>query len=92
VCENNCSETLENPENTCSVCARNAVCGRLVFSFVVGCPVGDRTSRLALMESAKSMPLNAVWEYLCMQAGVSVDCDWIADVKDYEAKVTSRRS
>lgn len=52
---------------------------------------GDFTSRLALLEEHKTLPFGAVWDYYCLQAGVPVGAEWLAKVKDYEAKVLSKR-
>ncbi|NLX13334.1 MAG: L-rhamnose isomerase [Phycisphaerales bacterium] len=52
---------------------------------------GDFTSRLAMLEELKSMPMSTVWDYYCLKAGVPVGCEWLAKVKDYEAKVQSKR-
>lgn len=52
---------------------------------------GDFTSRLAMLEELKTLPLGAVWDYYCLQAGVPVGAQWLAKVKDYEAKVLSKR-
>jgi L-rhamnose isomerase len=52
---------------------------------------GDYTSRLALMEEAKSMPFPAVWDYYCLQMGAPVGEDWLAEVKKYEKDVLSKR-
>ncbi len=52
---------------------------------------GDFTSRLAMLEELKTMPLAAVWDYYCLQSGVPVGPEWLAKVKDYEAKVLSKR-
>ena len=47
--------------------------------------------RLALLEEAKSMPWNAVWDIFCMRNGVPVGEEFIAGVEEYEAEVTSKR-
>lgn len=47
--------------------------------------------RLALLEEAKSMPWNAVWDMFCMRNGVPVGEEFIAGVEKYEAEVTSKR-
>jgi len=52
---------------------------------------GDYTSRLALMEELKTMPFAAVWDFYCVQKGVPVGMDWLAEVKKYEADVLSKR-
>ncbi len=53
---------------------------------------GDFTSRLALMEELKSMPLGAVWDHYCLTSGVPVGMDWLEEVKQYERAVLSNRS
>jgi L-rhamnose isomerase len=51
----------------------------------------DYTSRLAVLEELKTMPFEAVWDKYCEECGVPCGMDWIAMVKDYEAKVLSKR-
>jgi L-rhamnose isomerase len=53
---------------------------------------GDYTSRLALMEDAKLLPAGAVWDYFCARQGVPVGEAWLADIKNYERIVLSKRS
>jgi L-rhamnose isomerase len=53
---------------------------------------GDFTSRLALLEEAKSLPFSPVWDYYCASNGVPVGEAWLAEVKDYERTVLSKRS
>jgi len=52
---------------------------------------GDFTSRLAMTEELKTLPLGAVWDYYCLKSGVPVGAEWLAKVKDYEARVLSKR-
>lgn len=52
---------------------------------------GDYTSRLALMEEAKTLPFGAVWDAYCQRMGVPVGEQWLADVKQYEKDVLSLR-
>jgi L-rhamnose isomerase len=52
---------------------------------------GDYTSRLALMEEAKTLPFGAVWDYYCLKQGVPVGADWLDEVKGYEKAVLSKR-
>jgi len=52
---------------------------------------GDNTSRLALMEEAKSLPWSAVWDYYCEQKNAPVGSDWLAEVKAYETRVLAGR-
>ena len=51
---------------------------------------GDFTSRLALLEELKTLPLGAVWDYYCQKQGVPVGTAWMDEVKQYEADVTGR--
>ena len=53
---------------------------------------GDFTSRLALLEELKTLPAGLVWEAFCAQQNVPVGMDWIAEVRDYECDVLSKRS
>jgi len=52
---------------------------------------GDYTSRLAMLEEIKTLPFGAVWEDYCQRQDVPAGRDWLKDVKDYEARVTSLR-
>jgi L-rhamnose isomerase len=52
---------------------------------------GDFTARLALIEEIKTLPLGAVWDHYCLKQGVPLGPCWITAVKDYEARVTSKR-
>jgi L-rhamnose isomerase len=52
---------------------------------------GDFTARLALVEAIKMLPLSAVWDYYCLKQNVPVGVSWLDEVRDYEARVTSRR-
>ncbi|HOY58924.1 MAG TPA: L-rhamnose isomerase, partial [Verrucomicrobiota bacterium] len=51
----------------------------------------DYTSRLALMEEAKSLPFGPVWDYACLEADVPAGETWLAEVKRYEADVLLKR-
>jgi L-rhamnose isomerase len=52
---------------------------------------GDYTSRLALLEEAKTMPVGAVWDHYCLSKGVPVGAAWLEAVKQYEMNVLSNR-
>lgn len=47
--------------------------------------------RLALLEEAKSLPWNAVWDMFCLKNDVPVGESFIAEVEKYEAETTSKR-
>jgi len=51
----------------------------------------DYTTRLALMEEAKSLPWPAVWEYYCLTKEVPHGAEWMNTVRKYEADVLSKR-
>lgn len=48
--------------------------------------------RLALLEEAKNLPWNAVWDMFCLQNDVPAGEAYIADVEQYEKDVTSKRA
>jgi len=50
----------------------------------------DFTSRLALMEDLKTMPVGAVWDYYCQSQGVP-STNWLSEIKSYERDVLSKR-
>ena len=52
---------------------------------------GQYFERLALLEEAKGLPWNAVWDYFCMKNNVAVGDNYIAEIQQYEKDVTSKR-
>lgn len=52
---------------------------------------GDYTARLALMEEQKMMPLGAVWNHYCQTTDTPIGSDWLAQVRQYETDVQSKR-
>jgi len=52
---------------------------------------GDYTSRLAMLEELKTLPVGAVWDAYCEKMNVPVGQAWLSDVKKYEADVLSKR-
>ncbi len=52
---------------------------------------GDFTTRLALQEEIKSLPFGAVWDFYCAGKNVPVGESWLAEVKNYEKNVLSKR-
>jgi L-rhamnose isomerase len=53
---------------------------------------GDFTTRLALLEEAKTLPFGAVWDYYCERNEVPAGEAWLAEVKAYERVVMSERN
>ena len=51
----------------------------------------DYTSRLALLEELKMLPLGAVWDYYCAAKGVPVGTAWLDSVKEYEERELVKR-
>ena len=49
------------------------------------------TERLALMEEFKSLPIQAVWDKLCLDSGAPVGVDWIDQASKYEKDVLEKR-
>ncbi|MDR2473264.1 MAG: L-rhamnose isomerase, partial [Tannerella sp.] len=47
--------------------------------------------RLALQEELKNMPWNAVWDEFCRRHNTPVGDDYIAEIEQYEKKVTGKR-
>jgi L-rhamnose isomerase len=52
---------------------------------------GRLHERLALMEEAKLLPIAAVWDELCLEAGIPIGSNWLSCVSEYEEKELSRR-
>ena len=52
---------------------------------------GDFTTRLALQEEAKTLPVGAVWDYYCESKGVPVGDAWVSEMKRHEKDVLSKR-
>ena len=51
----------------------------------------NKTERLALSETLKSLPFGAVWEYFCLQNDVPPRMAWLDTVREYERKILSQR-
>jgi L-rhamnose isomerase len=51
----------------------------------------DFTSRLALLEECKALPLGLVWDEHCRRQNTPAGLAWLPEVKAYESKVLSRR-
>jgi L-rhamnose isomerase len=52
---------------------------------------GRNHERLALMEELKTLPFSAVWDKLCLDAGVPAGADWLGNVGEYEKTVLAKR-
>lgn len=52
---------------------------------------GQYFERLALLEEAKVLPWNAVWDYFCLKNSIAVGEDYITEIQQYERDVTSKR-
>jgi L-rhamnose isomerase len=52
---------------------------------------GDYTTRLAILEELKSLPMGAVWDEHCRRMEVPVGLAWLDEVRRYEKDVLSLR-
>lgn len=52
---------------------------------------GDLTSRLALLEEAKSLPFGEIWNEFCRRQNVPTGFTWMDTVKKYERAVLASR-
>lgn len=52
---------------------------------------GQLFERLALLEEAKGMPWNAVWDMYCLQMEVPIGEEYIPEIQKYEKEITSKR-
>jgi len=52
---------------------------------------GDYTSRLGLLEEAKTLPFGEVWDEFCRRQNVPVGFAWMDTVKRYESDVLASR-
>ena len=62
-----------------------------IGAYVIGCRATLKAFMQALLEEAKSLPWNAVWDMYCLQSGVPVGEDFIPEILKYEQEVTSKR-
>ncbi|MGB9892899.1 MAG: L-rhamnose isomerase [Candidatus Saccharicenans sp.] len=52
---------------------------------------GDSLAKLAWRQIFRDMPHGAVWDYYCLSQGTVPEDRWLAEIKDYEKRVLSRR-
>lgn len=52
---------------------------------------GQYFERLALLEEAKVLPWNAVWDYFCLKNEIPVGEKFIPQIQNYEKEITSKR-
>jgi L-rhamnose isomerase len=52
---------------------------------------GQYFERLALLEEAKGLPWNAVWDYFCLKNDIAVGEGYISEIQQYEKNVTLKR-
>ncbi len=53
---------------------------------------GDLTARLVFLEELKTLPVAAIWDYVCLKSDVPVGPAWFDDVRQYEKDVLSLRT
>lgn len=52
----------------------------------------DYTQRLALMETLKTMPFSAIWDFYCLKNNVPQETEWLREIKNYELTVLKDRN
>lgn len=52
---------------------------------------GNYSKRLVMLEESKTLPFNAVWDYVCEKEGLPVGMAWFQEVEQYEKDVQSKR-
>lgn len=52
---------------------------------------GNLGKRMALLDECKNMPVNAVWDYLCLKKGVPAGTSWLDEMDRYEQNVQFKR-
>jgi len=52
---------------------------------------GNKTERLAIFETLKSLPFGAIWDYYCLQQDVPPRMTWMDEIYEYERTVLSQR-
>jgi L-rhamnose isomerase len=52
---------------------------------------GDYTARLIVLEELKTLPWGAVWNHYCRSLDVPAGRGWLAELKNYERDVQSKR-
>jgi L-rhamnose isomerase len=61
-------------------------------STLVACEAaGDYLGRLQTFELARTLPLGAVWDWYCLEAGVPTEVELLGAVREYDAAVSRRR-
>jgi len=53
---------------------------------------GNHTARLAVLETLKTLPYGAVWDYYCVKQSVPPGLAWLNAVGQYEKKVLAQRA
>ncbi len=43
------------------------------------------------MEEFRNLPVNAVWDYLCLKEGKGVGTSWLREMEEYEKEVQFKR-
>ena len=80
------------------VIGERTICKALLFALLEPTYVlkeyeenGELFARLGFLETLKSMPFGAVWDYYCESMDVLNEREWISEVLKYEKEVLSKR-
>lgn len=52
---------------------------------------GNLGKRMALLDECKNMPVNAVWDYLCLKKNAGVGAGWLEEMDRYEREIQFKR-
>lgn len=52
---------------------------------------GNGAKALALLDECNNLPINAVWDYLCLKKNAGVGTDWLSQMDRYENEVQLKR-
>lgn len=52
---------------------------------------GNGGRALGLLDNCNNLPVNAVWDYICMKTGTGVGAEWLDEMDRYEKEVQLKR-
>ena len=52
---------------------------------------GNLGKRMAMLDECRNLPLNAVWDYLCLKKNAGVGMSWLDEMDRYEREVQLKR-
>lgn len=52
---------------------------------------GNLGKRMAMLDECRNMPVNAVWDYLCLIKNAGIGMEWIDEMDRYESEIQFKR-